>query len=52
MADPGGGCAEITLFRNLEIEFVESFRMETVRLLQEFFFTPERKQEFRTWAKS
>ena len=43
---------EITLLNNGEIEFAESFRMGTVRLLQNFPCTPEREQDFRTWAKS
>lgn len=52
MADLGGGSVEITLVKNGEIEFTESFRMGTVRLLQMFPYTPERELEFRTWAKS
>ena len=52
MADLGGGSVEITLVKNGEIEFAESFRMGTVRLLQMFPYTPERELEFRTWAKS
>ncbi|MFZ8994685.1 MAG: HD domain-containing protein [bacterium] len=52
MADLGGGSVEITLVENGEIQFAESFRMGTVRLLQMFPYTPEREQEFRTWAKS
>ena len=52
MADLGGGSVEITIVKNGEIEFAESFRMGTVRLLQMFPYTPERELEFRTWAKS
>ena len=36
MADLGGGSVEITLVKNGKIEFAESFRMGTVRLLQMF----------------
>ena len=52
MADLGGGSLEITIVKNGEIDFAESFRMGTVRLLQMFPYTPERELEFRTWAKS
>ena len=52
MADLGGGSVEITLVKNGEIQFAESFRMETVRLLQMFPHTPQREKEVRTSAKS
>ena len=42
MADLGGGSVEITLVKNGKIEFAESFRMGTVRLLQEFPYAQER----------
>ncbi|MBT6726743.1 MAG: hypothetical protein HN867_09845 [Deltaproteobacteria bacterium] len=48
MADLGGGSVEITLVKNGEIQFAESFRMETVRLLQMFPHTPQREKEVRT----
>ncbi len=48
IADLGGGSVEITLVKNGEIEFAESFRMGIVRLLQMFSYTPERELEFRT----
>ena len=52
MTDLGSGSVEIMLLNNGEIEFAESFRMGTVRLLQKFPCTPGREQDFRTWAKS
>ena len=52
MTDLEDGSVEITLVKNGEIEFAESFRMGTVRLLQLFPYTPERELEFRTWAQS
>ena len=48
MADLGGGSVEITLVKNGEIQFAESFRMGTVRLLQMFPHTPQREKEVRT----
>ena len=48
MADLGGGSVEITIVKNGEIHFAESFRMGTVRLLQMFPYRPERKLEFKT----
>ena len=44
MADLGGGSVEITLVDNGEIQFAESFRMGTVRLLQMFPHTPQREK--------
>ena len=52
MADLGCGSAEISLVKNGEIDFAESFRIGTVRLLHIFPYRPERELEFRTWAKS
>ena len=46
-----GGCVNITLAKNGEIEFAESFRIVLARLLQMLLYTLEREQEFRTWAK-
>jgi exopolyphosphatase/guanosine-5'-triphosphate,3'-diphosphate pyrophosphatase len=52
LADLGGGSVEITLLVQGEIQFAESFRMGTVRLLQMFPYTPETEREFRRWTKT
>ena len=52
LADLGGGSVEITLIENGEIQFAESFRMGTVRLLQMFPYAPDLEKEFRRWAKT
>jgi exopolyphosphatase/guanosine-5'-triphosphate,3'-diphosphate pyrophosphatase len=52
MADLGGGSLEVSLLVNGEIEFAESFRLGTVRLLKMFPYTPAQEKVFLRWAKS
>src|SRR5262245_42719245 len=46
MADLGGGSVEITIIVNGAIQFAESFRMGTVRLLKLFYYGAEREERF------
>ena len=52
MADLGGGSLEISLLTNGEIQFAESFRVGTVRMLKMFPYTAEQEKVFLRWAKS
>lgn len=52
LVDLGGGSVEITLLRQGEVLFAESFRVGTVRLLQIFPYDPLQEKEFVLWAKS
>ena len=51
LADLGGGSLEVTLLEEGEIEFAESFRMGTVRMLKMFPYHPEREKAFLNWAE-
>ena len=51
LADLGGGSLEVTLLEDGEIEFAESFRMGTVRMLKMFPYRPEREKAFLSWAE-
>ncbi|GIR60915.1 MAG: hypothetical protein CM15mP66_03630 [Pseudomonadota bacterium] len=51
LADLGGGSLEVTLLEDGEIEFAESFRMGTVRMLKMFPYHPEREKAFLNWAE-
>jgi exopolyphosphatase/guanosine-5'-triphosphate,3'-diphosphate pyrophosphatase len=46
MADLGGGSVEITIIGEGEIQFAESFRMGTVRLLKMFYYDAKREDRF------
>ncbi|MGK5092173.1 Ppx/GppA phosphatase family protein [Deltaproteobacteria bacterium TL4] len=52
IADLGGGSIEISIIENGSIEFAESFRLGTVRLLQMFPYSPDQEREFISWVKS
>lgn len=49
MADLGGGSVEISVIRDGAIDFAESFRVGTVRLLRMFDYVPESEAEFVKW---
>lgn len=52
MADLGGGSVEISIIVDGRIQFAESFRLGTVRLLQMFPYEPENEKSFAKWLKS
>ena len=49
LADLGGGSVEISVIENGDIQFAESFRVGTVRLLRMFGYTAEREGAFIDW---
>ncbi len=51
MADLGGGSLEVSVLQDGEIEFAESFRMGTVRMLMMFPYHPETEVEFLSWGR-
>ncbi|MGK0290674.1 MAG: exopolyphosphatase/guanosine-5'-triphosphate,3'-diphosphate pyrophosphatase [bacterium] len=52
LADLGGGSVEITVVQNGDIQFAESFRVGTVRLLEMFQYTANQEKAFKIWVKS
>ena len=51
LADLGGGSLEVSILRDGEIHFAESFRLGTVRLLQMFPYAKNKEREFIGWVQ-